>query len=171
MDSITNATIEPCDERSGVRVIARSKEPKPVGNVNKRNGKAAKVKHEPDALIGSQVTISRSLIDTWRSFCPNYQYNKGWVIRKMNAPHTPEFSTTRSFPGVVEEESFARVASRVLKVRASEWEEGTPPMTPLIEGNCAPLISLGRINIVRITERGSISSEENRAHQVYVLYA
>jgi hypothetical protein len=30
-DSITHATIEPCDEGSGVRVIACGKEPEPVG--------------------------------------------------------------------------------------------------------------------------------------------
>ena len=127
------------------------------------------MEHKPDALIGSQVTISRSLIDAWCSFCPNCQYDKGWVIHKMNAPHTPEFSTTRSFPGVLEEESFARVPFRVLEVRASVW--GTPPMTPFTEGNWElALFSLGRRDITRSTEGRSISIEGKRAYHVYTLY-
>ena len=51
----------------------------------------------------------------------------------MNAPHTPEFSTTRSFLGVLEEESFARAPFSVLEVRVLVG--GTPPMTPSKEGN------------------------------------
>ena len=86
----------------------------------------------------------------------------------MNAPHTPEFSTTRSFPGVLEEESFAMALFRILGVSASGW--GTPPMTPLTEGNWEPLISLGRRDIVRSTEGRSILSEGKWAYHVYMLY-
>jgi hypothetical protein len=41
------------------------------------------IEHKPDALIRSQVTISGSLIDTWRSFFRECEYEKGCVANKM----------------------------------------------------------------------------------------
>jgi hypothetical protein len=68
-NSITHAAIEPCDEWSLVRVFACSKEPKPVGGSQiKTEGNTQDGAHKPDALIRRQVTISGSLINTWRSF-------------------------------------------------------------------------------------------------------
>jgi hypothetical protein len=59
-----------------------------------------KLEHEPYALIRRYITISGSLIDTWRCFCQKSEYDRGCIRNKMTVPHTPEFSTTRSFPGV-----------------------------------------------------------------------
>jgi hypothetical protein len=67
-NSITHAAIEPRDERSLVRVFACSKEPEPVDGSQIKTEGTLKMGHKPDALIRSQVAISRGLINTWRSF-------------------------------------------------------------------------------------------------------
>jgi hypothetical protein len=88
--------------------------------------------------------------------------------KQSDSPHTPEFSTTRSFPGVGEVEALPETArARFLKVEVPG--EGTPPMSPSTAGIGPPLISAGRTNTVAIIEWRSISSEEQKAHQVYVL--
>jgi hypothetical protein len=88
--------------------------------------------------------------------------------KQNDPPHTPDFSTTRSFPGVGRVEASPETAlPRFLKLRAPE--EGTPPMTPSTAGIWPPLISAGKANIVTSAERKSISSEEKWTHQVYVL--
>jgi hypothetical protein len=71
-------------------------------------------------------------------------------------PHTPEFSTTRSFPGVGTvrvEVSFEEALFMALILRA--LGERTPPMTLLL------VTSAGRANIEMSTERRSISSEDS----------
>jgi hypothetical protein len=67
--------------------------------------------------------------------------------KQNDSPHTPEFSTTRSFPGVGGVEALPETALAGIK----------PPLT-----------SAGRANIVTSAERKNIASEEQR-HQVYVL--
>src|SRR5260370_11104574 len=89
--------------------------------------------------------------------------------RKQNdPPHTPEFSTTRSFPGVGAEASFEKGPFWVSKLQASG--EKTLPTTPSTIGTCSPLMSAGRANIAVSTECRSISSEEQRAHQTTCFY-
>ena len=88
--------------------------------------------------------------------------------KQNDLPHTPEFSTTRSFPGVGGVEALPETApARFLKL----WTpgEGTPPIIPSTAGIWPPLISAGRANIVTSTEEKIISSEEQRTRQVYVL--
>jgi hypothetical protein len=73
----------------------------------------------------------------------------------MTAPHTPEFSTTRSFPGVRGVEASPEAAS----ARAS-WPRGTPPMIPRARGPrtlgiLPPLMKAGRANIATSIERRS----------------
>jgi len=74
------------------------------------------MEHKPDTLGGGQVTIPRSLIDMRRSFCRNREYDKGRFDRnKKTQPHMPEFSTTRSFPGVGVGPMFGKVSLGVLQ--------------------------------------------------------
>jgi len=77
-DNITYTTIEPRDEGGFVRVMACGKEPEPVDRalINDTDG-TPELEYKPDALIWSQVTISGSLIDTWRSLCHNCEYDTG----------------------------------------------------------------------------------------------
>src|SRR5882757_4251227 len=84
----------------------------------------------------------------------------------------PDFSTTRSFPGVgvgvgVGADASSKAPFGVLKSWASG--EGTPPTIPSTMGNWPPLIRVGRANIVRNAERRSISSEEQRASPSFIL--
>jgi hypothetical protein len=82
-NSITHAAIEPRDEWSLVRIFACSKEPEPVGGPQIKTQGTLKMEHKPDALIRSQVTISGSLIDTWRSFFRECEYERGWAANEM----------------------------------------------------------------------------------------
>src|SRR6267154_1270434 len=78
--------------------------------------------------------------------------------KQNDSPHTPEFSTTRSFPGVGGVEALPETSlARFLKLRAPG--EGTPPITPPTEGIWPPLINVGRASIVTSTEQKTISSE------------
>jgi hypothetical protein len=75
-----------------------------------------KMEHKPDALIRRQITISGSLIDTRRGLYQKCEYDRGCITNKMIPPHTPEFSTTRSFPDVRGVEASRETASaRFLK--------------------------------------------------------
>lgn len=120
------------------------------------------MQHKPDALMGRQVAISGSLINTRRSFCQNCEYNNGFPPQtEKNSPHTPELSTTRSFPGV-------RTGALVLVVASSfsdltllvSWGR-TPPITPSTRGTL-PLISAGSANAKTSAERMSISGVEQK---------
>jgi hypothetical protein len=114
-DSITYTTIEKCDEGSLVRVFACSKEPEPVGGTQIRTEGTLKMEHKPYALIRRYITISGSLIDTRRSFCQKSEYDRGCIKNKMTLPHMPEFSTTRSFPGVGVGAMFEKVSLEPLQ--------------------------------------------------------
>lgn len=113
-------------------------------------------KHKPDALVHSEVPISRGLIDIWCRFCRDCEHDSG-PETESHSPHMPEFSTTRSFPGVRAVTSASIASSSVLTLL--EYEEPTPPIAPSKRG-ILPVSTVGSTNTKAITESTSISDKE-----------
>ena len=73
----THTTIEPCDERSSFRIVACSKKPEPFDGMFIKIEKGSSKRDKPDALVRSDVAISRRLIDMWCGFCQNCEHDSG----------------------------------------------------------------------------------------------
>ena len=101
----------------------------------------------------------------WCSFCQNCEHDS--VLNELHLPHMPEFSTTRSFPGVRAGALASTVSLSVLTLL--KYEESRPPTTPLRRG-ILPVTTAGSTNTKASTESTSILDKEERAHFIVMLY-